>query len=362
MTRAARLLFASLLGALLLFVARPALAHQVGLSRGEYLLTGERLDIELGFARRDIAIAFPALDADGDGDLDAAELAAGDAVVDRDLLGPLKITAGARACPVERVSTAIDGEDAVFKARAVCPGGSTDLELVFGFLAALPAGHRHLAHVRAGAAEQETIALHSRSTVRVDTGTPIAGATREGLGAFFVLGIEHILTGYDHLVFLFGLVLIGGRPRALIKAITAFTLAHSVSLAVATLGVWTPSPRFVEPAIALSIAYVGVENFLIKDPEKRWRITLPFGFVHGFGFAAALVERHLPRARLPLALFGFNSGVEAGQLAVLALVLPLILVARRYEPVRTRVVPALNVVVIVLGLVWLVLRVRDAAR
>ena len=83
---------------------------------------------------------------------------------------------------------------------------------------------------------------------------------------------------------------------------------NSVSLALATLGVWTPSPRFIQPAIALSIAYVGVENLVVKDPEKRWRITLRFGFIHGFGFgfgfAGALVERHLPRARLPLALFG----------------------------------------------------------
>ena len=361
MIRAAWLLFGAVLAGLLL-LARPAHAHQVGLSRGEYLLTAERLEIELGFAHRDLATAFPALDTSGDGVLDVAELAAGDAAVDREVLGPLTITSGGRACPVERVATAIDGEDATIKARATCPGGSTDLALTFGFLNALPAGHRHLAHVRAGAAEQETIALHSKMVVRVDTGTPIAESSGEGLDAFFRLGIEHILTGYDHLVFLFGLVLIGGRPRALVKAITAFTLAHSASLAIATLGVWTPSPRFIEPAIALSIAYVGFENFLIKDPEKRWRITLPFGFIHGFGFAGALLERHLPRSRLPLALFGFNSGVEAGQLAVLALVLPLVLVARRSEVVKARVVPALNVVVIVLGLGWLVLRVRDAAR
>ncbi len=359
--RSAWLLFGAVLAGLLLF-SRSADAHQVGLSRGEYLLTAERLDIELGFAHRDIATAFPAIDADGNGDLDAAELAAGDAVVDRAILGALKITSGGRACPIARVATAIDGEDATFKARATCPGGSTDLELTFGFLNALPAGHRHLAHVRAGVAEEETIALISKMVVRVDTGKPIAESTREGLGAFFRLGIEHILTGYDHLVFLFGLVLIGGRPRALVKAITAFTVAHSASLAIATLGVWTPSHRLIEPAIALSIAYVGFENFLVKDPEKRWRITLPFGLIHGFGFAGALIERHLPRSRLPLALFGFNSGVEAGQLAVLALVLPLVLVARRSEVVRRRVVPALNVVVIVLGLAWLVLRVRDAAR
>ncbi|HSO38311.1 MAG TPA: HupE/UreJ family protein [Labilithrix sp.] len=342
---------------------RPAAAeaHQVGLSRGEYLLTGGRLEIELGFAHRDLATAFPALDSNGDGELDAAEVAAGYGTVDRDILGALQITSGGRPCPVQRTVAAIMDEDAVLRGYAVCPGGAPDLPLVFGFLRALPAGHRHLAHVRAGAAEQETIALHSKNTVRVDTGHPIEGSS-DGVGAFVRLGIEHILTGYDHLVFLFALVLIGGRPRALVKAITAFTLAHSLSLALAVLGVWAPSPRFVEPAIALSIAYVGLENFVVKDPDKRWRITLPFGFVHGFGFAGALIERHLPRPRIPLALLGFNAGVEVGQLAVLALVLPLVLVARRSQLVRERVVPVANVIVVLLGLGWLALRIRDAVR
>ena len=341
--------------------ATDAHAHQVGLSRGEYLLTGDRLDIDLGFAHRDLAAAFPALDKDGDGLLTAQELAAGAGVVDRDIVAPLHVTTGKQACAVERVSAEIEGDDAVIKARATCPSGATDLELVFGFLTAFPAGHRHLAHVRGGAADQETVALQSAPTVRIDTGKPIAGGGGS-TWSFFRLGIEHILTGYDHLVFLFGLVLIGGRPRALVKAITAFTLAHSLSLALAVLGVWVPSPRFIEPAIALSIAYVGVENFFLKDAEKRWRITLPFGFIHGFGFAGALLERHLARPRVPLALLGFNTGVEAGQLAVLALVLPLVLVARRSEMVRARLVPVANVIVVVLGLAWLGLRIRDALR
>ena len=355
-------LFCAIFFAWLLLAPRDAHAHQVGLSRGEYLLTGDRLDIELGFAHRDLAAAFPALDTDGDGVLTAAELAGGTAIVDREILGPLHITSGKKACPVERVAADIDGEDAVLKARATCPGGATDLELVFGFLAPFPAGHRHLAHVRGGAADQETIALPTAPTVRIDTGKAIAGAGGESAWSFFRLGIEHILTGYDHLVFLFGLVVVGGRARALVKAITAFTIAHSLSLAVAVLGVWTPSPRFVEPAIALSIAYVGIENFFLKDAEKRWRVTLPFGFIHGFGFAGALLERHLPRPRLPLALLGFNTGVEVGQLAVMALVLPLVIMGRRNDVVRLRAIPVANVIVVVLGLAWLGLRLREALR
>ena len=346
-----------------LFLApRDAHAHQVGLSRGEYLLTGDRVDIELGFAHRDLAAAFPALDADRDGLLTTRELADGGALVERAILGPLHVTSGGKVCPVERLAADIDGDDAIIKARATCPGGAPDLELALGFLTPFPGGHRHLAHVRGGAADQETIALPSAMTVRIDAGKPIAGGRGDSAWSFFRLGIEHILTGYDHLVFLFGLVLVGGRARALIKAITAFTVAHSLSLAVAVLGVWTPSPRWVEPAIALSIAYVGVENFFLKDAEKRWRITLPFGFIHGFGFAGALLERHLPRPRLPLALLGFNTGVEVGQLAVMALLLPLLIVSRRHDAVRLRAVPVANVLVVALGLVWLGLRLRDVWR
>jgi hydrogenase/urease accessory protein HupE len=146
------------------------------------------------------------------------------------------------------------------------------------------------------------------------------------------LGVEHILTGADHLVFLLGLVLVGGTLRALLGVVTAFTLAHSITLALATLSVVAPSPGLVEPAIALSIAYVGVENLFVRDVSKRWRITFPFGLVHGFGFAGALRQIALPRGQVPLALISFNLGVETGQLAVLTLALPSLMVLTRRSP------------------------------
>lgn len=151
-------------------------------------------------------------------------------------------------------------------------------------------------------------------------------------------------------------MLVRSRPRELLGVVTAFTVAHSLTLGLATLGVWAPSPRFVEPAIALSIAYVGVENLLVKDARRRWRITFPFGLVHGFGFAGALREIELPRARLPLALVGFNVGVELAQVAALCVMVPLVLlVSRRHT--APRVTQALSVVVTVAGLVWFVARV-----
>jgi hypothetical protein len=161
-------------------------------------------------------------------------------------------------------------------------------------------------------------------------------------------------------MFLFGLVLIGGRTRSLVALVTAFTVAHSISLALATLGVFSPSPVFIEPAIALSIAYVGVENFFVKNAEKRWRITFPFGLIHGFGFAGALREIALPHAQVPLALFAFNLGVEAGQLGVLALLLPILHFARKNAWFREKGVKVLSGAVIVAGLTWFVVRVAAA--
>jgi HupE / UreJ protein len=151
-------------------------------------------------------------------------------------------------------------------------------------------------------------------------------------------------------------LLLGGTFRSIGLVITAFTIAHSASLALAVLGVWAPSPKLIEPAIALSIAYMGVENFVVKTPDKRWRLTLIFGFVHGFGFAGALQEISLARARIPAALLGFNLGVEAGQLATLVAVLPLILWLRKNTNFQRYGVRILSAGVVVAGAIWFVQR------
>jgi hydrogenase/urease accessory protein HupE len=119
----------------------------------------------------------------------------------------------------------------------------------------------------------------------------------------------------------------------------------------------TIGPRIVEPAIALSIAYVGIENLFVKDGSKRWRITFPFGLIHGFGFASALQELELPRAQLPAALFAFNCGVEIGQLGVLAVILPLVLLARKNAWVRDRGVKIASLGIALAGVTWFVARV-----
>jgi hydrogenase/urease accessory protein HupE len=176
------------------------------------------------------------------------------------------------------------------------------------------------------------------------------------LAEYFRLGVTHILTGFDHLVFLLGVVLIATRTRTVLAAVTAFTLAHSLTLALSVLGVVSVSPRLVEPLIALSVAYVGFENFWARDAARRYRITFAFGLVHGFGFAGALREIGLPADSAAWALACFNLGVEAGQLLVLTALWPLLLWLRRQEHSFAKLTRVVNVVLVVLGTSWAVER------
>jgi len=169
---------------------------------------------------------------------------------------------------------------------------------------------------------------------------------------YFALGVEHIVTGIDHLLFLLGLVVVATRLRDVLWAVTAFTLAHSMTLALAALGMVTPDPAWVEPLIALSIAYVGLENLFAHAHSARVRLALGFGLLHGLGFAGALAEVGLPTDQRLLALLLFNTGVEAGQLALLAVLMPLLWRLRRFEPARRFGLPALSAALVVIGLTW----------
>jgi hydrogenase/urease accessory protein HupE len=146
---------------------------------------------------------------------------------------------------------------------------------------------------------------------------------------FFLLGLEHILIGTDHLLFLFALLLLPARLAEIVKIVTAFTVAHSITLTAAALGAVSLPGWVVEPAIALTIAYVGLENFFRHSSNRRWLLTFGLGLVHGFGFAGILAETNLPRDGQALSLLAFNTGVEIGQLAMVLLVMPALAVLRR---------------------------------
>jgi hydrogenase/urease accessory protein HupE len=161
------------------------------------------------------------------------------------------------------------------------------------------------------------------------------------------LGVEHILTGWDHLLFVLGLVLLVGRGRTLLWTITAFTVGHSITLALASLGIVRVPQGPMEAAIAFSIYLLAVELVRSRAGQTSvvqrapWLVAGPFGLLHGLGFAGALAEVGLPQGEIPLALFAFNVGIELGQLAFVAVVL-VAMVALRRLPVRwPRWAPAL---------------------
>jgi len=156
---------------------------------------------------------------------------------------------------------------------------------------------------------------------------------------YIILGVEHILLGVDHLLFVLALLMIVANFRKLVATITAFTVAHSITLALAALGfIHVPGPP-VEAIIALSIVFVAAEIVRMRQglpvltARVPWVVAFTFGLLHGFGFAGALSEIGLPQSAIPLALFSFNIGVEIGQLLFVGGVLVLYLVAKRLQPV-----------------------------
>jgi hypothetical protein len=191
--------------------------------------------------------------------------------------------------------------------------------------------------------------------------------TWQGAGAvlatFVPSGIEHILIGPDHILFLLGLLLLGGSPRRLALIVTAFTIGHSVTLSIAALDLYTPPATVIEPLIALSIVLVGVDNLLVGGQPPGGRDLRPwmaglFGLVHGFGFASVLKEFGLPREALGWSLFGFNAGVELGQLAVVVpCALALVALASYSTMARARLAMVGSVVVVAAGAYWFVERV-----
>jgi hydrogenase/urease accessory protein HupE len=189
-----------------------------------------------------------------------------------------------------------------------------------------------------------------------------AGTTQ---GAFAVVrrfvpaGVHHILIGPDHLLFLVGLLLLGGSIRQLAVIVTGFTIAHSITLSLAALNIVTPPARIIEPAIALSIVYVGADNLLIRGGRdvRAW-IAFAFGFIHGFGFANVLREMDLPARALGWSLFSFNVGVEIGQLLVVVAVASAFTALRsRSEAAGRQLAVAGSIIVMAAGAFWFVQRV-----
>jgi hydrogenase/urease accessory protein HupE len=185
---------------------------------------------------------------------------------------------------------------------------------------------------------------------------PLRKAVWQKVWEFVLIGIKHILTGYDHLAFLLALIAIGLSVKEVLKIITAFTIAHSITLLLAAMELVTFNSRFVEIVIAVSICYVALENLLRKEVKYRWLITFGFGLIHGFGFASGLKELVAGRSDLLVSVLSFNLGVETGQMLVFLLLLPILYLLSKKVAPRT-ITAATSLVVFAFGFTWLMERV-----
>jgi len=342
---------------LLFFITTTVNAHVVGISKGEYLIDVEKVTAALVFARPELAGSVPGLDADRDGRLSEREVASGQKLIDEAIVRHLIIKTEAGDCSgILRKAVLVEQDGLALEALYQCRQDTGKRRFDFQFLEQLSLGHRHLLTATQGNSSQHFVAYAGNAAFSMTpSATPVSGAVTAW--SLLHLGIEHILTGYDHLVFLLGLILVGGTMRSLLMVVTAFTVAHSITLGSAALGLWAPAPSVIEPAIALTITYIGVENWFLHDAARRWLITFPFGLIHGFGFAGALQEIALPHEQIPMALLAFNGGVEIGQIAVLLTVLPVIMYLRRQYWFIKSGVRSVSTAIAIAGGWWFVVRV-----
>jgi hydrogenase/urease accessory protein HupE len=273
-----------------------------------------------------------------------------------------------------RLRLIVDGRTLAWTVQDARPAANQDaVELVWRAPSSEPAGkltiaahlfpydvnHQTLVNVYEGEfLMRQEVLNKNRTSVDYFSGT------RQGLLAVFstftVSGVHHIAIGPDHILFIVGLLLMGGSLPRLLAIVTAFTLGHSVTLALATLQIVDPPARIIEPAIALSIVYVGADN-LLASPQGRdvraW-IALLFGLVHGFGFASVLRDAGLPNRALGMSLFAFNLGVEIGQAVIVVIVATALSFVRRHDAVLARrIAIGGSIVVIAAGAYWFLQRV-----
>ena len=325
-----------LLGALaLLLPGSSAQAHKGSKARLTLRVQQQQVELTLRATRHDLA---PTLEvAEGINPLGVLYRTKRQTVL-RNIAAYITLESGGRLCKLAGQRLGVFREKIITVTLSYrCPRRVELLKLKYDLLFDLDPRHRCI--VSEAGADNSVVLTSARRLFHLEQQV----SPWDNAADFLVLGVEHIFTGYDHLAFLLGLLLVAGivgegqqsrrrrqQIRYMLAIVTSFTVAHSVTL-VATALSWIDLPsRIVEPAIALSIAYVGVENLLTNGaPRRRWLLAMGFGLIHGFGFAHMLRDIGLPRSGLVLSLASFNLGVELGQLGVVLLLYPVILLLSR---------------------------------
>jgi hypothetical protein len=331
-------------------------AHALGTSYTTVLVGDRELAVEIDFKSEDL-VRFPAADRDGDGKVDSAELAKAAPDFERYLAEHASVSADYQ--PRELVflgaTQTVDEQGtsiARFRFRVPVARPPREIVLSADFSDVFGSDHVNFAKIESGKTIHQGVLKADAPRQSFSLGDI---SLLEQALTFVKLGVEHIFLGFDHILFLIGLILLGGRLRELVKIVTAFTIAHSVTLSLASLNLVVLPSRWIEAGIALSIAYVACENFFLKEASHRWILAFGFGLVHGFGFANVLRELGLPARGLVSSLLSFNVGVEVGQLCIVAVLFPGVLWITQKGYSRV-VVPVVSFAILACGLGWFVER------
>lgn len=317
-------------------VAAPAWAHKPSDAHLRLGVDGEAITGRLDIAVRDLDGAL-GLDADGNGQITWAELTASGPRIAAYVERRVAIGADGTPCRLALGSAALaelsDGAYWAIPVTAACTHTPTSLDVTYALLFDIDSMHRGLAHVGG-----QTVILRDARRVRValDDATSFTSFVKEG--------VWHIWMGIDHILFLLCLILPAVFQRRtqrwsaadslrdvckeVFEIVTAFTLAHSITLVISAIGLVTLPSRFVETAIALSVVAAAVNN-LLRTIDARWAVAFALGLLHGFGFSSVLIDLGLPSHELIGALLGFNLGVELGQAAIVIALLPVLFWIRR---------------------------------
>ncbi|HKU86757.1 MAG TPA: HupE/UreJ family protein [Casimicrobiaceae bacterium] len=354
-----------------------ALAHKASdayltIERNGATIAG-RLDVAL----RDLDNAI-GLDDNGDGDITWGEVRVRATAIAAYALPRVALSSGGARCPLTandfRIDMHTDGAYAALALAGACPERAPTLTLDYRLFEGVDPQHRGLLNfVEDGRSHS---AVFTADAPRRIVGGDDAGELAQ-FATYLHEGVFHIWTGFDHVLFLLSLLLPavlvrrGGRWVAgdslrtatldVVKVVTAFTLAHSITLTLAALGVVDLPSRWVESAIALSVVLAALNNLYPIVANGRWIAAFGFGLLHGFGFAGALQDLGLPAGSLALSLAGFNLGVETGQLAIVLGFLPLAFLSRSTWAYRRLVFGGGSLVTAAIASVWLVERAFDAS-
>ena len=319
------------------------------------------------------------LDRDNNGELNWGEVRQREADIVRLATQNLQLSSGDQTCAwssgaAMQLTRHSDGTYAVLTLVARCPKLEAGLKARYSLFFDVDPSHRGLVQWIAPGGDAAQALIFGTESAQQSLALKPAGAWQT-LRQYLVDGVWHIWIGYDHILFLLALLLPAvlvrrerqwqGAPRfsgalvEVVKVVTAFTLAHSITLSLAALQVITLPSRLVESAIAASVVIAALNNLRGTVHGRRWMMAFAFGLLHGFGFASVLADLGLPQGALVLALVGFNVGVELGQLAIVALFLPLAFALRRTRFYQVGVLKIGSLIVAALATWWLVQRLFD---